>query len=321
MFEHVTLSRETLTIPAVNDGRHKLDPANPLNRESVPLLVHLPEEGIAFFTYTWVNSASEAGYAVCLFGPGVGPEQIMFGAPDRKVPEDMNFSEWKIENFDMSHDLAFGKARLRFANDDVALDFTFEGSHPPYAYSAHAGGCPAYCATNRIEQSGRAHGSLTLRGKTIQFDTTGHRDHSWGARDWTAMQNYRWFQGQVGPDTAVHFWHLTALGQTALMGYVLKDGLMSEINDLTFDLTYNDQFQQERLTAKISDESGRTTDLTADFYAQGLLVPSADLSLNEAAARITIDGKPGVGWLECAWPTDYLAHVRANPAYAPSRGA
>lgn len=320
MHFNTRLARPDLTVPAENDGRHKLNPAVPNDRESVPLLVHLPDEGIAFFTYTWVNAASEAGAALCLFGPGIGPEQIMIGLPDRKVPEDMDFSDWKIDSFEMANDLQFGKAGFRFANNRVKLDFAFEGAHPPYAYGANAAGCPAYAATNRIEQSGRARGTLEIDGRRITFDTTGHRDHSWGPRDWKAMQNYRWFQGQAGPYVSVHFWHITALGQTRLLGYVLKDGLMAEISKLDFDLAFDDQFRQQRMTATITDETGRETDLVAEFYAHGILIPAPELTLNEAAARITVDGKPGVGWLEHAWPTDYLAHIRANPAYAPGAG-
>ncbi|GGY90045.1 DUF7064 domain-containing protein [Novosphingobium colocasiae] len=315
-FAGITLTRPELTLDAVHDGRHALSTAIANDRESIPLLAHLPEEGIAFFTYTWVNAASEAGAAVCLFGPGVGPEPIVIGLPDRPVPADMNFSEWKIEGFEMKHDLQFGTARFHFADDRVALDFTFEGAHPPYAYAGSAGGCPSYCATNRIEQSGRVWGTLTLAGRTIAFDTTGHRDHSWGTRDWKAMQNYRWFQGQAGPGVSVHFWHLNALGQTRLIGYVFKDGVMAEVTGLDFDLAFDDRFLQRSLTATITDDAGRTTSLAAEFYAHAPLIPSPDLVLNEAAATITVDGKPGVGWLECAWPTDYLAHIRANPAYA-----
>lgn len=318
MFEHIKLTRPDLTVDAIDDGRHRLDPAVANDRESVPLLVNLPDEGIAFFTYTWVNAQSSAGAMLCLFGEGIGPEQLTFVFPDRPVPADMNFSDWAIEQFEMKHDLQFGAARFRFANERVQLDFTFEGSHPPYAYGANARGCPPYCANNRIEQSGRAKGTLVIDGRTVTFDTTGHRDHSWGVRDWKAMQNYRWFEGQAGPDTSVHFWHLNALGRTALFGYVLKDGLMAEITSLDFDLRYDDKFLQKRIAATIVDEAGRTSTMTTDFTMHGVLIPAPEITLNEAAGTMVLDGKPGVGWLEHAWPTDYLAHIRSVPAY---RGA
>ena len=310
------MTRPDLTVPAENDGRHKLRLSEPNDRESVPLLVNLPDQGIAFFTYTWVNAAGSAGAMLCLFGEGVGPEQLTFVLPDRPVPDDMDFSNWQIEDFAMSHDLQFGAARFRFANNRIKLDFTFDGAHQPYAYSANAQGCPPYCATDRIEQSGRAAGTLEIDGRQIAFDTTGHRDHSWGTRDWKAMQNYRWFQGQAGPDVAVHFWHLNALGRTRLMGYVLKDGLMAEIASLDFDLRYDDAFRQQRIEATITDEAGRTTALVTNFTMHGILIPAPEITLNEAAGSATIDGKPGVGWLEHAWPTDYLAHIRSIPAYA-----
>ena len=53
----------------------------------------------------------------------------------------------------------------------------------------------------------------------------------------------------------------------------------------------------------------------SEFQLTGVLVPSPDLVLNECSGPATFDGKPGVGWMEHAWPTDYLAHIRSVPAY------
>ena len=317
MFEHLQLTRPNLTIGAENDGRHKLDKTKANDRESVPFIVNIPEEGISFFTYTWVSSEGKAGAIVCLFGPGIGGEQITIGMPDRPIDEGMDFSDWTIERFTMKHDLAFKHAEFAFANDQVDLAFTFAGFHPPYAYSAHKDGCPPYCADDRIEQGGRVKGRLKFRGRTIELDAAAHRDHSWGTRDWKAMVGYRWFVGQVGTDISLHFWHLNALGQTHLRGYVVKDGLMAEIDDIDLSWTLDGNFLQKTLAATISDEAGRTTDLRAEFFSHGVLAPSPDLTLNEAGARIWVDGKEGAGWLEFAWQTEYLAHIRAVPDYAP----
>jgi hypothetical protein len=32
----------------------------------------------------------------------------------------------------------------------------------------------------------------------------------------------------------------------------------------------------------------------------------------EGAARVTIDGQQGVGWMEMGWETDYLRHIIAQ---------
>jgi hypothetical protein len=283
-------------------------------------MAHLPEHGIAFFTYTWVNSAGEAGAAIAIFGPGVGAEPIQVKLADRPVSPDMDFSDWRIDDFSMKQDLKFGHAEVRWTSPEATIDYAFDGFHPPYAYSANAEGCPTYCADDRIEQSGRAYGTLTIGDRVIEFDTTGHRDHSWGTRDWLAFQNYRWFQGQAGTDCSVHFWHLHVLGSTKLLGYVFKDGLMAEVTDLDFTWQHDTDFLQTRLDATLTDEAGRTTTLAVDFYAHYPLIPHPDLVLMEAAGTTLIDGREGNGWMEVAWPKAYLDHIRSIPLYRDAAG-
>ena len=311
MYSNSQLARPDLAVDKVHDGRHKLGPA-PLDRESIPFLVCLPKEGIALFTYTWVNKEGEAGAAIALFGPGVGSEPIQAKLADRPVPFEMDFSNWQIEGFSMKQDLQFGKAEIYWQSPQATIDFTFEGFHPPYAYGSNAKGCPPYCASNRIEQSGRAHGSITIGDRVIKFDATGHRDHSWGTRDWKAFQNYRWFEGQIGDKVSVHFWELHALGKTELLGYVYKDGLMAEVTDLKINWEGDDNFKHQHADAVITDEAGRTTVLKAEFFAHYPLIPDPCITLMEAAAKIWIDGEEGAGWMEMGWETEYLKHIIEN---------
>lgn len=316
MFDNAKLSRPGLAVDPVHDGRHKLNPARPLDRESIPILVNLPDQGIGMFTYTWVNCQGLGGAVLAIFGPGIGETPIQIGLPDRPVPDDMDFSDWTIEGFTMKQDLKFGHAEVSWKSDGVALDLTFDGYHPPYAYSANADGCPAYCADDRIEQSGRVKGTLTLGERVIVFDATGHRDHSWGTRDWVAFQNYRWFQGQVGTDCSVHFWHLHALGSTKLYGYVFKDGLMAEVTDIDYTWQHDADFNQRSLDAVLRDDAGRTTTVTVEFSAHFPLIPHPDLVLMEGTGPAQIDGRQGAGWMEVAWPTAYRDHIRSVPLYS-----
>lgn len=319
MFDDEMLHGDHLKLDLKNDGRHQLDPTRPYDRESIPYLVHMPDEGIAMFTYTYVNKDSEAGAAIAIFGPGVGDEPIQVKLADRKVPLDMNFSDWYFDDFKMKQDLKFCNAEVSWQSKEASIDLKFEATHPPYAYSAHADGCPPYAATNRIEQSGTVTGQLKLGDRIIKIDTTGHRDHSWGSRDWTAFLNYRWFQGQVGADISVHFWHLHALGETKLYGYVFKDGVMAQISDLDFSCEQDSNFDQQFMTAIIQDEAGRTTEVKADFYAHYSLVPQPNITLREGAAKAWFDGREGVGWMEVAWPTEYRNHIIANDLYGEGK--
>lgn len=303
------LFRPDLAVDTVNDGRHIL--ANqPLKRESIPYCVVMPQEKIALFTYTWVNKDSVAGAAFGLWGPGVGDQPITAYLPDRPVSPDMNFDAWQIEGFSMRQDLRFQTAEVRWEGPEASVDFRFEAFHPPYAYSSHAGGCPPYAADDRIEQSGRITGTLRIGDRVVDIRTTGHRDHSWGTRDWGALHFYRWLQSQAGDDMSVHFWEFYALGERQLRGYVCKDGLMAEITQLDLQWQGDDQFNHTAFQCAIVDEAGRRTQVEAKVFGVYPLFPDPTFVLNEGAAEILIDGVAGSGWLEMGWPTAYLDHVR-----------
>lgn len=314
MFDNSVLADPAMAIDPVHDARHRL-PDVAMGRESIPYIVVLPEHGIAFFTYTWVSKDSVAGAALAVFGPGVGDKPIQQRLADRPVPRDMDFDDWRIDSFRMAQDLKFGRATIFWETPEATVDVSFEGFHPPYAYGTDPRGCPRYCATDRIEQAGRVTGTLRIGDRVITVDGTGHRDHSWGTRDWVAFQQYEWFVGQVGTETSVHFWRLNAAGKEQIRGYVFRDGLMSLVDTVKVDVDYDDQYLQTGYHADIVDQAGRATRISGTVFGTYCLVPDPVISLYESGAAVTIDGKPGVGWMECAWPTDYLNHIRANGPY------
>jgi len=307
----VKLFRPDLAIDVAHDNRHVL-PLNPLARESIPYVLTLPDEQICAFTYTWVNGASEAGAAIAVFGPGVGDTPVMVRLPDRPVPADMDFADWRIDGFSMRQDLAFRDAQICCATDQVTIEFTFSAYHPPYAYGSHAEGCPAYTATDRIEQSGRINGQLVLRDRTINFRTMGHRDHSWGTRDWGVFQYYQWFVGQTEDNISVHFWSFLTYGRENFRGYVVRDGLMAEVTDVRSQVITDSGLVQKRLLATVTDEAGRVTEIDATFVGHTTLPADPRLSIREAGGRATFNGRPGYGWLDVAWPPSYLDYMTSK---------
>lgn len=310
----VKLARPNLIADMVDDGRHQL-PDRPLMRESIPYCVVIPEEKIALFTYTWVDKDSVAGAAMGIWGEGIGDTPIEARLPDREVPRDMNFDDWRIDNFTMRQDLKFQTAEVRWESDDVLIDFRYEAFHPPYAYSKHADGCPPYAADDRIEQSGRITGTLRIGDRVIDINTSGHRDHSWGIRDWDALHFYRWIQAQVSDTISVHFWDFFALGERQTRGYVFKDGLMAELTDLDFQWQGDDKLNHKSYQCVIKDEAGRTTRLEAEVFGVYPLIAASNFVLNEGASIMKIDGQMGSGWLEMGWPRSYLAHIGEHGLY------
>lgn len=312
MYDKIKLARADLAIDPIHDNRHEL-PNVQFARESIPYTLHLPDEGIAAFTYTWVNKAGEAGAALAIFGPGVGEEPIQQRLPDRKVPNDMDFSDWEIENYSLKQDLKFQHADVRWETEQATVEFSFDALHPPYAYGSHKDGCPSFTAINRIEQAGRAVGKFVIHGREVPFDAFAHRDHSWGTRVWGAFQHYNWFEGKSADgQISIHYWHYFALGRYNLRGYVCKEGVLAEITDIKTDVQFDQALWQQSMTTTVYDELGRTTSVTAEFYAHHPLIPEPEIELREGAARASYDGEDGYAWLEVCWPADYLKFVNKN---------
>jgi hypothetical protein len=46
--------------------------------------------------------------------------------------------------------------------------------------------------SEHYEQAGRVTGTLRFDGREIGFEGSGHRDHSWGVRDWSAPRAWTW---------------------------------------------------------------------------------------------------------------------------------
>jgi hypothetical protein len=314
MINNAVLADPRLILDPVHDGRHALR-QEPKARESVPYLLNLPEEGLALFTYTWVNQASEAGAVMAIFGPSIGDQPIVDAVPDRPVPADMNFSDWRVGGLQMSQDLKFDTARVGWKTDKVELDMRFEALHPPYAYGSDARGCMGYVADDRIEQSGRATGTLKLGDRVIHFDTTGHRDHSWGTRDWQVFQHYKWVHAQTASGVALHFWIVEAMGRTELRGYVFKDQRMALVTAVDFEFDYTGKLDPHHWRATVTDADGRQTTMEVEVVSRFQLYPDPACCLNENAGRAVIDGQPGVAWLELFFPEAYRNHMGAVGPY------
>ena len=303
--------RNIPVLEIANDGRHPLRDL-PLERESVPYVFALPEQGICAFIYTWVNKDHLAGSIFVAYGPGIGEQPIVEAIDNVEMGPIRNFNDWKVGCVHIKQDLKLDRAEIRVDSARATLEARFESAHPAYAYGFHADGCPPYAATNRLEQAGRIHGTLRVGGKSIEFDTTGARDHSWGTRDWQTPQHWKWLHAQAGPDSCVHFWQINAAGRTDLRGYVFKAGRLAEVEAVEIEFEVDADYRQKHIDARIVDSDGRTTIVSGDFFAHYTLIPGPHTSLIEGGLQGQIDGRPCVGWAEFMWPTPYLEHLRGQ---------
>lgn len=293
-----------------NDGRHALRDL-PLERESIPYIVALPELGLATCIYTWVTRDNLAGAAFAVCGPAVGEQALIEMVDGVAVGPDLDFDNWNVGPVHLEQDLKLRTARVRAKGARIELDAVFEAMHPAYAYGFHPEGCPDYAATDRLEQAGRLRGTVKVDGKAYEFNGTGARDHSWGTRDWDHPQHWKWLHAQAG-DTAVHFWQIAAGGRTDLRGYVSRDGLMAEVAAVDVAFETDARYFQKRIRAAVRDTAGRETRVSGEYFGHFTLPPVPSCTLVEAGMRCDIDGKAGSGWTEFMWPTEYLKRLQSR---------
>jgi hypothetical protein len=299
----------------IHDSRHLLR-ADPLARESLVFMLQFPEHDIAAFVYTWVNGESKAGAAFCVYGSAVGPKAIFEAVDGIPVPADQGFDDWKVGGVHVRHGAPLQTAHVSVAGKDASVEFSFEAMHPAYNYGAHAEGCPAWMADDRFEQSGTMRGVLRLGGRELTFESLGHRDHSWGTRDWGIAQHWKWLEAQAGPDLAVHVFEYNALGKTQLLGYVLRDGEIAEVTDATFSFEHDTKLFHTSIQADVRDSAGRSTTVSGKTFAMFEFKVNPLATLNEGSMAVQINGVQGVGHVEMCWPEPYLEYVRSKAADA-----
>lgn len=305
------------------ERRHIFHDANahPDVRESLAYLVPLPSLGLGVIFYTWVHALGDgtqgrAGSAGIVFGPGAGAEPVFEVHDHIMVPDSLGFDDWRVgpARVTLSDDMMH--STVAFQGDRVSFDYAWTGVNAAFGFAANRNGCPQWLAWDRVEQGGRVEGQLTLDGVTHRLDGHAHRDHSWGMRDWGGPTHWKWWNILTDGGTAIHVMELQYFGKTTVHGYVHKDGVYATVLDLDADVELDERFMHTKVRARITDDAGRST-VVESVEAADLQWPvSPRLSIHEAAMHTTV-----VGYLECAWPPEYVQHHRSDGAGPGGRNA
>jgi hypothetical protein len=162
-----------------------------------------------------------------------------------------------------------------------------------------------------MEQTGHVTGFLDVGGRRIDWDRTGHRDHSWGTRDWGVPHHWKWFIAYTESGRVVNGWIWIARGVWGFAGYVVKNGVTVPVSHIEQHTDYHDDMTQRRLEADVFDTTGERTHLVLDAFGV-VRLPTRDpmeTVIYEAACAAEIDGEPGAGQFETHWPGRYLEHL------------
>jgi hypothetical protein len=292
-----------------DDRRHRPEPGGRM-RDSLFWEMIMPEERLGLQVYLYLTDRGRSGFNVVVWGPESEPVAVVLGGGT--VPDDMDLDDFALHGLTVRQPELLRTAEVAYTGEEVRLEYRFAAIHDAFSYHANPDGLPSWFARNRMEQTGRVSGFLEVAGRRIDWDRRmGHRDHSWGTRNWGIPHHWKWFVAYTDAGRAVNGWIWIARGEWGFAGYVLRDGEPIPVSRIEHHATYRDDMSQQRLVAELVDTAGGRTAVTFERF--GLVkLPTGDrmaTEIWESACDATIDGEPAAGQWETHWPRDYLRHL------------
>jgi hypothetical protein len=225
---------------------------------------------------------------------------------------------WRIRYSGPAYRLAQPRALLGEGNGglareeiDVQLDLTFTAVQPAaeiHVEGADAAAIMARVAPNHFEQSGLVEGTVLGR----PFAGRGHRDKSWGVRDWGAPEMWRWFALPFGDDLAMNVTILRVGGQEIRGGWAWRDGELHGLTDVELETEFApDGVTQRTFTLRATAGGDRLTiEGTVETVAPlPLPLPNGAAVANEGLASFRLgDGRTTVGIAEYLQRLDDSMH-------------
>lgn len=197
------------------------------------------------------------------------------------------------------------EARAAVLEDPVQAYRPLEGKTTPLAldleWETDGPGGYRYRDMDRYEISCQVHGRIRVGEENIEFAGHGQRDHSWGVRDWWAM-NYCWNAGRLEDGTRFHSVAPRTLDGEDMpwaAGYVQAPGgaLMPIHSSRVIE-----EVDAEGLPIKARIEVGDLHLDVSPLYIAPVLMVDPDgrvARFPRCLARFShADGRSGFGWIE-----------------------
>jgi hypothetical protein len=162
-------------------------------------------------------------------------------------------------------------------------------------------------APAHFEQCGVVRGSVRINGHERAIEGLGHRDKSWGARDWDSIRGWEWLTAHFGEDLGFNatVWRLPDTDLTVPGGFVTRDGENRALVATAVEYEWAGLTHVPKAaTIAFTDDQGEEYTVRATALAQFPLFKKG-LFIQETHARFetTVGGKrrTGIGVLEHAW--------------------
>ncbi|HUX98225.1 MAG TPA: hypothetical protein VMV49_01610 [Candidatus Deferrimicrobium sp.] len=222
---------------------------------------------ISCITRISFNPAEKNSHILCLILLNDKPvnafidEVVIEGLPDNIGNKRCNYTliephkKWHIEYIDRKYELKFD-CFARFKPFDY-----FEGRYDDMKELAGEYIDLIDTAAQRhYEQACVCKGTFTQKktGETMEFDILGHRDHSWGVRNWIYIDRWNWISAQF-KDRTINIARIEVKGHLLIGGFIsTKDG-----NKRVMDVQVKTETEQDGKTPKsstflITDQDDKT---------------------------------------------------------------
>lgn len=186
--------------------------------------------------------------------------------------------------------------------DKVSMDFEFFGRFPPFRFDPEKAYVKDILEQEHYEQSCKVNGTIRFPdGTSIEVDCYGHRDHSWGLRDYSQIKKWDWMQAQFD-DYAMNIIRLTIGEKTEISGFVSNKSGNIEVVETRIETQYEeDQKTPKSSTYLAIDADGQSrTIYSKKIY--GIVYPPRQFKkgirtdIYENFSEFEIKGEKGKGY-------------------------
>ncbi len=199
--------------------------------------------------------------------------------------------------------------KICYESKNVKLNLVFKPVNKLFAYANGDTSDAVFekIGTQHYEQSGTFSGRVFQNGEWTDVGPCfGHRDHSWGIRDWSSVDRYKLFCCTFSEKLAFNLWEGCMGGGDFLRGYVFDGRENNKIAASNVKTLYrSDGREPKGALVKLVDDKGKDCEIRCEVVSSHLFPPKSSI-LYETVARMEMNGEVGYGLLE------YLYHV-PNP--------
>ncbi|MFX0168622.1 MAG: hypothetical protein ACFE89_04600 [Candidatus Hodarchaeota archaeon] len=192
--------------------------------------------------------------------------------------------------------------KIHFDDGKRFAQLNFTKRFAPFVYDAKQAYQQGVLEQEHYEQACFAKGAIRLAdGKEYDIDCLGHRDHSWGLRDYAAIDEWNWIAAQFSWCTiSLIKLHIGTKRETA--GFLSSLLGNQRLTDIRFETHLeNDGITPQGFTVHFRDEQQKpwqleSTKLQSMVYPPRQSKPGQETNIYEIVSNFTLRDDPNLGY-------------------------